>query len=129
MQEETSQSWDSQLLMSSGWLQSLVRGSTGRSHCITVPLQLLALLIATGGRVTYCATIYSTRARVCQPRAISGQSPSWQIVANRQRWRQKSHLFLVRNLEPIFCISAASLDCSYTRMAHGKRWNRGRHIL
>src|SRR5947209_4120932 len=111
MQEETSQSWDSPFLMSSGWLQFLGRSSTGRSHYITVPLPLLASLIATGGRATYYATIYSTRARVCQPRVISGRSPSWQTVANRQRWQQKSHLFLVRNLVPIFCASTTSPDC------------------
>src|SRR5690348_13113028 len=119
MQEETSPSWDSHLLLSSGWLQSQVRSSTGRSHCITVLLPLLALLIATGSRVTYCATIYSTRARVCQPRATSGRSPLWQTVANRQRWQQKSHIFLVRNLEPIFCTSTVLPECLCTRMARG----------
>ena len=125
MQEETSQSWDFHLLMSSGRLQSLVRSSTGLSHCIMAPLPLLASLIATGCRAIYFATIYSTRVQVYQPRAISGRSPSWQTVANRQRWQQKSHLFLVRNLEPNFCTSIALPGCLYTRMARGKRWSHG----
>ena len=129
MQEEISQSWDFHLLMSSGRLQYLVRSSTGLSHCIMEPLPLLVSLIATGNRAIYFATIYLTLVQVYQPRAISGRSPSWQTVANRQRWRQKSHLFLVRNLAPNFCTNIASPDCLYTRMARGKRWSHGLMIL
>src|SRR5260370_1208129 len=120
MQEETSRSWDFHRLMSSGRLQYLARSSTGLSHCIMVPLLLLASLVAIGNRAIYYDTIYLTRAQVYQPRAISGRSPSWQTVANRQRWRQKSHLFLVRNLAPIFFTNTALLDCSCMRMARGK---------
>ncbi len=57
----------------------------GRFRCITVPSPPRASPIASGGRAIRCGITCLIRARVCQPRVISGQSPSWQTGVNRPR--------------------------------------------